>query len=117
MTVDVIAVSHTGLCSAGFEEVDAADKSGRVKTVFSSVASSYDIMNDLMSVGIHRLWKDRWAPLSVKKTGGLQCQSERQTRRQPGDLINPIALLLKEEVGCTTSQPISQTGCLTYRRP
>lgn len=43
----------------GFEEVDAADKAGRVKGVFSSVASSYDRMNDLMSIGVHRLWKDR----------------------------------------------------------
>ncbi|MEM9140393.1 MAG: bifunctional demethylmenaquinone methyltransferase/2-methoxy-6-polyprenyl-1,4-benzoquinol methylase UbiE [Pseudomonadota bacterium] len=41
----------------GFEEVDEADKAGRVHGVFSSVASRYDLMNDLMSAGIHRLWK------------------------------------------------------------
>ncbi|MEM8959789.1 MAG: bifunctional demethylmenaquinone methyltransferase/2-methoxy-6-polyprenyl-1,4-benzoquinol methylase UbiE [Pseudomonadota bacterium] len=41
----------------GFEEIDEADKAGRVHGVFSSVASRYDIMNDLMSAGIHRLWK------------------------------------------------------------
>lgn len=34
-------------------------KAGLVGQVFSSVASSYDIMNDLMSGGLHRLWKDR----------------------------------------------------------
>lgn len=42
----------------GFETIDASEKAGRVHGVFSSVASKYDIMNDVMSVGIHRLWKD-----------------------------------------------------------
>jgi len=41
----------------GFETVPAADKAGRVRAVFDSVAPSYDLMNDLMSMGIHRLWK------------------------------------------------------------
>ncbi len=41
----------------GFETVDTAEKAGRVRQVFDSVASRYDIMNDLMSFGIHRLWK------------------------------------------------------------
>ena len=44
----------------GYEKVDASEKAGRVKDVFSSVASNYDIMNDLMSAGMHRLWKDRF---------------------------------------------------------
>jgi len=41
----------------GFETVDETDKARRVAGVFTSVASKYDIMNDLMSVGLHRLWK------------------------------------------------------------
>ena len=41
----------------GFETVAAAAKSGRVRDVFGAVAPRYDIMNDLMSAGIHRLWK------------------------------------------------------------
>lgn len=41
----------------GFQEVDAKEKAGRVADVFHSVASKYDIMNDFMSMGIHRLWK------------------------------------------------------------
>jgi len=44
--------------SFGYSEVGAQDKAGLVQGVFESVASSYDLMNDLMSVGIHRLWKD-----------------------------------------------------------
>ncbi|MCH2077423.1 MAG: bifunctional demethylmenaquinone methyltransferase/2-methoxy-6-polyprenyl-1,4-benzoquinol methylase UbiE [Rhodobacteraceae bacterium] len=42
----------------GNETVPESEKAGRVRGVFSSVASKYDIMNDVMSVGIHRLWKD-----------------------------------------------------------
>ncbi|MEY1557283.1 bifunctional demethylmenaquinone methyltransferase/2-methoxy-6-polyprenyl-1,4-benzoquinol methylase UbiE [Yoonia sp. R2331] len=42
----------------GNETVPEGDKAGRVQGVFSSVASKYDIMNDVMSVGIHRIWKD-----------------------------------------------------------
>ena len=41
----------------GFEEIPAAEKQGRVGAVFSSVAGNYDLMNDVMSFGIHRLWK------------------------------------------------------------
>ncbi len=41
----------------GFESVKASDKARRVKGVFDSVASKYDLMNDLMSGGLHRAWK------------------------------------------------------------
>ncbi len=42
----------------GFETVRETDKAGRVQGVFNSVASKYDVMNDVMSMGIHRVWKD-----------------------------------------------------------
>ena len=42
----------------GFQTVDESQKAGMVHGVFSRVASKYDVMNDLMSGGIHRLWKD-----------------------------------------------------------
>src|ERR1700734_267435 len=41
----------------GFRRVDPTEKAGMVRAVFDSVAPSYDLMNDLMSLGIHRLWK------------------------------------------------------------
>jgi demethylmenaquinone methyltransferase/2-methoxy-6-polyprenyl-1,4-benzoquinol methylase len=41
----------------GFETVDETEKAKKVAGVFTSVASKYDIMNDLMSVGLHRIWK------------------------------------------------------------
>ncbi|MDP5344494.1 MAG: bifunctional demethylmenaquinone methyltransferase/2-methoxy-6-polyprenyl-1,4-benzoquinol methylase UbiE [Paracoccaceae bacterium] len=42
----------------GFQTVDETAKAGMVHGVFTRVASRYDVMNDLMSVGIHRIWKD-----------------------------------------------------------
>ncbi|MDH5424211.1 MAG: bifunctional demethylmenaquinone methyltransferase/2-methoxy-6-polyprenyl-1,4-benzoquinol methylase UbiE [Gammaproteobacteria bacterium] len=41
----------------GFEQVKAGEKAGKVAEVFHSVADKYDIMNDVMSFGVHRLWK------------------------------------------------------------
>ena len=41
----------------GFQQVAESEKAGKVRSVFSSVAGSYDVMNDLMSLGLHRLWK------------------------------------------------------------
>jgi len=46
--------------SFGYETVDADEKTRRVGAVFSSVAAKYDLMNDAMSGGLHRLWKDRF---------------------------------------------------------
>ena len=42
----------------GFQQVDVDQKQGLVKGVFDSVASNYDLMNDVMSLGTHRLWKN-----------------------------------------------------------
>jgi demethylmenaquinone methyltransferase/2-methoxy-6-polyprenyl-1,4-benzoquinol methylase len=46
--------------SFGYENVSPEEKTQRVGAVFSSVAAKYDIMNDAMSGGMHRLWKDRF---------------------------------------------------------
>ncbi len=46
--------------SFGYEEVSPEEKTRRVGEVFSNVAKKYDVMNDAMSVGMHRLWKDKF---------------------------------------------------------
>ena len=46
--------------SFGYEEVAPEEKAAKVGAVFSAVAKKYDIMNDAMSVGMHRLWKDQF---------------------------------------------------------
>ena len=42
----------------GFTDIPEGEKAGKVRGVFSSVASKYDVMNDFMSLGIHRIWKE-----------------------------------------------------------
>jgi demethylmenaquinone methyltransferase/2-methoxy-6-polyprenyl-1,4-benzoquinol methylase len=54
----------------GYAEVDAAEKAGRVRGVFDSVASRYDLMNDLMSGGLHRLWKRFAVQVAGVRPGG-----------------------------------------------
>jgi demethylmenaquinone methyltransferase / 2-methoxy-6-polyprenyl-1,4-benzoquinol methylase len=44
--------------SFGFQDIPASEKAGRVRGVFDAVAARYDLMNDLMSAGMHRAWKD-----------------------------------------------------------
>jgi demethylmenaquinone methyltransferase/2-methoxy-6-polyprenyl-1,4-benzoquinol methylase len=53
----------------GFEKVPWAQKAERVRAVFSSVAGKYDLMNDLMSFGVHRLWKRFTLSLTGLKSG------------------------------------------------
>ncbi|MEL7114533.1 MAG: bifunctional demethylmenaquinone methyltransferase/2-methoxy-6-polyprenyl-1,4-benzoquinol methylase UbiE [Pseudomonadota bacterium] len=53
----------------GNETVLEEEKAGRVHGVFSSVASKYDVMNDVMSVGIHRLWKDAMMDWLAPRSG------------------------------------------------
>jgi len=53
----------------GFQQVDENDKAGKVRGVFDSVASKYDLMNDLMSAGLHRAWKAYTVQVANLKPG------------------------------------------------
>jgi demethylmenaquinone methyltransferase / 2-methoxy-6-polyprenyl-1,4-benzoquinol methylase len=75
----------------GFEEVAPDDKAQRVRGVFESVAGRYDLMNDLMSLGLHRVWK-RFA---VNATGVRAGMKVLDLAGGTGDL----ALLFAERVG------------------
>jgi len=62
--------------SFGYQTVDANEKTRRVGEVFSGVARKYDLMNDAMSGGLHRLWKDQFV---------------RRVKPQPGEAILDMA--------------------------
>ena len=53
----------------GFKKVKKSEKPGLVNDVFSGVAKKYDVMNDIMSIGIHRLWKDFMLDWIAPKSG------------------------------------------------
>ncbi|MHB8424563.1 MAG: bifunctional demethylmenaquinone methyltransferase/2-methoxy-6-polyprenyl-1,4-benzoquinol methylase UbiE [Gammaproteobacteria bacterium] len=71
----------------GFQEVTVAEKARRVGSVFSSVADRYDLMNDLMSFGIHRLWKR----FTLSQTGLKPGQSALDVAGGTGDLTRGLA--------------------------
>jgi demethylmenaquinone methyltransferase / 2-methoxy-6-polyprenyl-1,4-benzoquinol methylase len=53
----------------GHEHVDPAERERRIRRVFEAVARRYDLMNDLMSLGVHRWWKRRLAAMAAPATG------------------------------------------------
>ncbi len=77
----------------GFESVDEQEKARRVRGVFDSVASKYDVMNDLMSAGLHRVWK----AYTVKVANVRDGQSVLDIAGGTGDL----ALAFAPQVGPT----------------
>ena len=77
----------------GYEEVPAGEKAGRVRAVFDSVADNYDLMNDLMSGGMHRLWKR----FTLSQTGLKPGQRALDVAGGTGDLAAGLA----RQVGAT----------------
>jgi demethylmenaquinone methyltransferase/2-methoxy-6-polyprenyl-1,4-benzoquinol methylase len=77
----------------GYEKVARGEKAGRVRAVFDSVADKYDVMNDLMSFGVHRLWKR----FTLSQTGLKPGQSALDVAGGTGDL----ALGMARQVGPT----------------
>ncbi len=77
----------------GFTQVPHQDKVHRVAQVFDSVASNYDIMNDLMSLGIHRLWKR----FSIQLSGVQPGQRVLDLAGGTGDLAAKFATLVGEQ--------------------
>ena len=82
---------HPRTTHFGFREVPVADKQKLVGEVFSSVAGRYDLMNDLMSLGIHRLWKRYFVATARAGRGDRVLDLAGGT----GD----IAVLLRDKVG------------------
>jgi demethylmenaquinone methyltransferase/2-methoxy-6-polyprenyl-1,4-benzoquinol methylase len=93
--------NKTGFTHFGYEDVPLADKQKRVGAVFSSVARRYDLMNDLMSFGVHRLWKRFAVDLAGVRPGervldvaGGTGDLAREFRRQAG----PQGLVLLTDI-------------------
>jgi demethylmenaquinone methyltransferase/2-methoxy-6-polyprenyl-1,4-benzoquinol methylase len=80
-----------GTTHFGYRDVPVGEKQKLVGEVFSSVASKYDVMNDMMSFGIHRLWKRYFVATAQAKRGDRVLDLAGGT----GD----IAVLLKDRVG------------------
>ena len=77
MTDDTTSAPHEedNTTDFGFSRVNRGDKAGMVRGVFDSVAGRYDLMNDLMSGGVHRIWKDTLVDmLGVAKLGRSDLQ-------------------------------------------
>jgi len=55
--------------SFGYQSVDQAERERRIRRVFDTVAPRYDLMNDLMSMGTHRLWKRTFARMAAPRAG------------------------------------------------
>ena len=72
----MVAAMNDETASFGFKDVPKGEKASRVRAVFDSVATRYDLMNDAMSAGLHRLWKDAAAA---------------KLNPQPGELILDVA--------------------------
>lgn len=71
----------------GFEDVPYEEKQERVKGVFDSVAKNYDIMNDLMSMGVHRLWKK----FTLEQTGLREGMRALDVAGGTGDITKGLA--------------------------
>merc|ERR1712071_205395 len=66
----------------GYESINKSEKESRVKEVFSKVAESYDVMNDLMSVGIHRYWKHELCSMTALENIATMIRQQQQQKQQ-----------------------------------
>jgi ubiquinone/menaquinone biosynthesis C-methylase UbiE len=107
----------------GFDQVPENEKQTRVNQVFSSVADKYDLMNDVMSFGIHRIWKDyfirvirpdsQWNYIDVAGgTGDIAFRYLKELDRyypsSTGPPITPTHTYIAETVEQTRIQPTSK---------
>jgi demethylmenaquinone methyltransferase / 2-methoxy-6-polyprenyl-1,4-benzoquinol methylase len=77
----------------GFQHVDEAEKASRVRGVFDSVASRYDMMNDVLSMGLHRVWKAYTVAVANLRPG----QRALDIAGGTGDLAQAFAKAVGEE--------------------
>ena len=102
----------------GYQNVPEENKSGLVKEVFNNVSSKYDVMNDLMSVGIHRVWKNtliNWlAPKENQNlldvaggTGDIATRFLNQTKSGSATILDMTESMLQEGTKRITNSSLS----------
>eukprot|EP00887_Chlorella_sp_A99_P001236 scaffold14.g1236.t1 len=95
--------SHAGTIDFGFKEVPVEEKQQLVGKVFRSVAPSYDVMNDLMSGGLHRLWKDRL----VEKLRPAPSQRHLDVAGGTGDVAFRVLDAIRDAARSSAGRPLS----------
>ena len=98
----------------GYEDVSVEAKESRVREVFESVADNYDIMNDLMSAGLHRLWKDE-----LLRITGVEAAAKALRRRAAHDHQAEPLLSILDVAGGTGDVAfrfINAAGCAERSR-
>jgi demethylmenaquinone methyltransferase/2-methoxy-6-polyprenyl-1,4-benzoquinol methylase len=100
-------MSDAKTASFGFRDVPEAEKEGLVREVFSSVAARYDLMNDLMSGGIHRIWKDAMVEWLNPQPGWRVLDVAGGT----GDIAFRIAEMVRTRGGEASQKSIEVTVC------
>jgi len=110
MSDDSIDSRRNGTTHFGYREVPTADKQKLVGEVFSSVAGKYDLMNDLMSLGVHRAWKRHFVATAQVRRGDRVLDLAGGT----GD----VAALLRDRVGADGAVVLGDinAGMLTVGR-
>ncbi len=90
----------------GYENVASEERRARIRRVFASVAGRYDLMNDLMSFGIHRLWKRALIGETVPKPGEILVDLAGGT----GDVAARLAGPDRRAIVCDPSPEMMETG-------
>lgn len=99
--------------SFGFETVSPEERTQRIRRVFSKVASRYDLMNDAMSMGIHRLWKNRFAKMVNVGEKGVILDLAGGT----GDIANRLAGAQNTVLIADPSVEMMQAGRTNHSLP
>ena len=94
----------------GFETVSEADKADLVQGVFGSVASKYDIMNDVMSGGVHRIWKDAMMDWLAPRAGQRRRRS--RARRSTQSQVNQVKVSLSLSEGHVEGRRALHAHCI-----
>ncbi|MEP7282033.1 MAG: class I SAM-dependent methyltransferase [Rubrivivax sp.] len=92
--------------SFGKQTVDEQERERRIRRVFEAVAARYDLMNDLMSMGIHRLWKRKLVRMAAPAAG----QTIVDLAGGTGDVAARMAADDRHVIVCDPSLPMMQVG-------